>query len=1155
MRTALDFTHEILQDMGAVVAPNKSFLFSNSSRTNKWFAVHEWKVIKSKIPVVKHGRDLGGSFNTLDRQYSGTINQRLVKAIEVLRKIRFLPHDAAEKAFFVKAKVLPMALYGIESAEPAGHLMAQLQTAMVEALGAHSARRCNALVFEWHGLKTDLDPHVNQFVERANTCRRMWAKHPEARDTISRVHEAYVKLEAWGSHRRDETPSVVPPAPPPGHPGRAKWKPKHPMMGPIGLLLFSIAQVGASACGDFNIISNHANPIGLFDAPAQHIKPMLQELATDARLAHAATQRTSLEHFVGLDREVFKRAISTRVGDERRQLHHLCTLSSWDNSKLFDAGQADNTICDLCSCVRQTTDHLLYCCSALEEQRTEARSCFGDMDLADLPMALKRGLPPAMSANHEGAFWGTPCHSLAKPTKVIGCCNSGVSVPTDIRSSLSASCLGNPDKLAKDVACKLKGGFRGEGMYDNVRVCQYPPDLPNVYSDGGLSHPTSRTWSVGSFGVFWPNRDCSIMPLTLNESTFSHNEVKDFGAFLWGPLCGNGCSSTRAELAAGIIAMSGPGPIHLASDSSAFLKRARKFKGMLHRQTAVVKDPVWETYVDGDLWKILWRLMKQKGPSAIRFSKVKGHAGAKELRAGTSTLYDVVCNNESDKLATRGRVERTDMLGQLADFYARRQTAYVRFVVRVHNFQLRMLNIIAVARRAKQKQEHLPGLPKSVPKCDVASLLPYPAVERAGSLILVPLPDEVYAKLSDMHKYVLGFFVGHKWAIAEHLQQGASWTELLCLFFAQGGSESSLGVGPKHEAESRLSLRKLLVAFKKQCRAVLSKYLVPESQVFFKPNKFGPHRAKCLGFSNHMANVAGVPYLDTAQAQAVAKMLVSMRHSFTRASSELMCQGLLKLRWQKVSLRGAAPDSWSTVAVRALFPQLVLEVPLANRKVLICGNVINCRDTLVLQCPSCDKSRECGTTKLIQDAKWKAIACKWCKFARSSAKWRCSCGVPWYVCDTHAGIGHAAGNTKRHTVPKRIALDVPMPLAPKRARGAWDHHDNVHDTNSVRGKHVVDDVVRPKRGQKRKLSNAQQREDAIAAFERIRNLRKQCINVECDRLLGVPLVPPVSERDVPHPIPSSSRSEPQLNTKSSFIRTRSNCLVVKPLGKFKINRG
>ena len=61
MKTAVDATHVFLQDMGATVAPNKSYLFSNVSSARRLYSQHTWKHVGAKIPMVRHTRDLGGN--------------------------------------------------------------------------------------------------------------------------------------------------------------------------------------------------------------------------------------------------------------------------------------------------------------------------------------------------------------------------------------------------------------------------------------------------------------------------------------------------------------------------------------------------------------------------------------------------------------------------------------------------------------------------------------------------------------------------------------------------------------------------------------------------------------------------------------------------------------------------------------------------------------------------------------------------------------------------------------------------------------------------------------------------------------------------------------------------------------------------------------
>ena len=257
MREAIDLTHDILQAMGATVAPKKSFIFSNIKKVRSWFSKHIWKGIQDTIPVVTSVRDLGGTISTTKRACAKVIDERITKAIQVLRRFRFLPHSHADKAKFILTKVLPMALYGIECAEPSGHLMWQLQTAIAHALGAHSARACISLVFELHNYTRDLDPHIHQFVRRAMLCRRMLAKHPDHKPTVDMLWQFYNDEQCIGTLLTQEgqgIPSL--PAPPPGRPGRAEWKPRKHMPGPVAMLIHSTAQNAAALDGRFCIRRN-----------------------------------------------------------------------------------------------------------------------------------------------------------------------------------------------------------------------------------------------------------------------------------------------------------------------------------------------------------------------------------------------------------------------------------------------------------------------------------------------------------------------------------------------------------------------------------------------------------------------------------------------------------------------------------------------------------------------------------------------------------------------------------------------------------------------------------------------------------------------------------------------------------------------------------
>jgi hypothetical protein len=91
-------------------------------------------------------------------------------------------------------------------------------------------------------------------VRRLSLMRRMWNKFPECRHMV---------LDLWDIYHSGKTPGIlgpsglvgpdVFPAPPPGHQGRAVWKPTKQALGPVALSLFSVSQSAAALDRDFRI--------------------------------------------------------------------------------------------------------------------------------------------------------------------------------------------------------------------------------------------------------------------------------------------------------------------------------------------------------------------------------------------------------------------------------------------------------------------------------------------------------------------------------------------------------------------------------------------------------------------------------------------------------------------------------------------------------------------------------------------------------------------------------------------------------------------------------------------------------------------------------------------------------------------------------------
>ena len=62
----------------------------------------------------------------------------------------------------------------------------------------------------------------------------------------------------------------------------------------------------------------------------------------------------------------------------------------------------------------------------------------------------------------------------------------------------------------------------------------------------------------------------------------------------------------------------------------------------------------WMLLKDGDLWRLAWRAIVTRGHRAQKFTKVKGHATAKEIDEGVATEETKFGNDCSDDMATKG---------------------------------------------------------------------------------------------------------------------------------------------------------------------------------------------------------------------------------------------------------------------------------------------------------------------------------------------------------------------------------------------------------------------------------------------------------------------------------------------------------------------
>ena len=119
-----------MRNAGARIAPDTSYNFAFTGPAAKWLAVTHCGEIGANIPVVRDFRYLGAHINTTAVRKAATIDERITKAISVLKRLKWMKMRVEDKAKIIRVRIYPAALYGVEAAQPARHLIAELAAAV-----------------------------------------------------------------------------------------------------------------------------------------------------------------------------------------------------------------------------------------------------------------------------------------------------------------------------------------------------------------------------------------------------------------------------------------------------------------------------------------------------------------------------------------------------------------------------------------------------------------------------------------------------------------------------------------------------------------------------------------------------------------------------------------------------------------------------------------------------------------------------------------------------------------------------------------------------------------------------------------------------------------------------------------------------------------
>ena len=235
-----------------------------------------------------------------------------------------------------------------------------------------------------------------------------------------------------------------------------------------------------------------------------------------------------------------------------------------------------------------------------------------------------------MSSNLEGAFWpnGPSQDDFSHPehAKIAGL-KHGMAK----RRAQASNCTFQRalrDKQIHYNNLNARKAFRLLKQDEQNTVIPRPqkctcdaPEGINVYTDGSWLHPLKQFLGLGGAGVWWPDRHIVRKnenqrghPISTAEEEMAHIQQGENGVSLYTKIGGFGGRSTRTELAAGLIAISAHGPVHIGSDSRAFVDTANNILKDLTQNKNRIRCKPWKLVSGEDLWSTSTLLPKPRDP-------------------------------------------------------------------------------------------------------------------------------------------------------------------------------------------------------------------------------------------------------------------------------------------------------------------------------------------------------------------------------------------------------------------------------------------------------------------------------------------------------------------------------------------------------------
>ncbi len=556
------------------------------------------------------------------------------------------------------------------------------------------------------------------------------------------------------------------------------------------------------------ICDGNGGQLDLLKAPFQHVKPWLHQASCNTRSVLAASSRTDLKDMPLFDSLAYG-TIMKRMPAERRdriKLTHCCGGAS--PVKLHQLATHIEEKCPHCGHPKGDTIHLIWQCPAFAHIRFKNAPRLEQLIVEACPAYFLLGIP--------GAFPALPSDWFAVPlppseSKIDGSFGLGLKSQPKFFFDCADFVQNSGDEIAGlnylQAAAKLLQVPCIDSCPRMTHVEGSPPPTPNTWSDGSRTRPSLGNFSTMSFGLWTPgaqkiSAECQLASIALPI------DVPDgqVGHLCAGLLIGQQGSSTRAEIAGGIAALLQPFPVHIGTDSEAFLCKAKQ---ILENPELQPRKP-FMMQRDVDLWQIFTQLVVDRGANSIALSWKKAHASFHEILSRKVAGQDAVANGLADWAASKAHAAANQTMRENYLCYLDAKRADFIEVLCDINFMIcDILEADATIRKEKA------SLPKQVlgvanPKMQpllLATTYECPGTDLGARLDLwEPCGHQSAVGLDHNFDSLLLFWSTAYFVPvpAEEGQLGSSWIELFARFSALGGK-----LVPKDKTTGHQSFKKV----------------------------------------------------------------------------------------------------------------------------------------------------------------------------------------------------------------------------------------------------------------------------------------------------------------------------------------------------------